>query len=287
MTNPHIRDVSQALIVSITEEELANRLVQQGKVVICHQGFYWEQTIPGFYQPIHLMSGLSVKSATRPTPFCWGFRAALCKDDTAIANGAIPIHLLSNVEDYDLQSLSSNRRSHLRKCSRMVKIVELTDSQILHEQGYEVFASAVKRTGYGKIKNYLAQIANIDFGYCLVIAGLIDGKLGGYLVGYAINEIAYIHEVNISTEALSTCISTGLHFEFVQACRRSDKIRAVVHGLHAKEDEALCVFKAGMGFPVNSIPAKVQINPIIGKFIRWRYPYKYYRLTGWDCPNLS
>lgn len=116
----------------------------------------------------------------------------------------------------------------------------------------------------------------------LILAGLIDDKLGGYLTGYAVNETAYMEDAVLATEALSTNIGTGLRFEFVQICRRYKRICEVVSGLHAREDRELCVFKEGMGFPVKHVPAKVKMNPIFEKIIRWRYPHKHYRLTGHD-----
>jgi hypothetical protein len=43
--------------------------------------------------------------------------------------------------------------------------------------------------------------------------------------------------------------------------------------------EDFSAFKEDMGFPVKHIPALVQINPLVEKFIRWRYPLQYYYLT--------
>lgn len=116
----------------------------------------------------------------------------------------------------------------------------------------------------------------------MILAGLIDGKLGGYIEAHAVDGTAYIQSVYVATEALSSYIGTGLVFDFVQICQRSDKIHQIVYGQHSREDEALCVFKDGMRFPVKHIPAKVRINPLVGNFIRWRNPNSYYRLTGRD-----
>ena len=276
-------DVSQALLSPFTEEELAIWHRSIGKHVIYHQGCYWRETAFGFYEPLHWIARLSAKQATHPALFCWGFRTALCKDDTAVANGTMPIHLLTNVREYDLQSLGSNRRNHLRRCYKRTKIIQLTDPVLLQEQGYEVLLSSSNRTAYEKApskEEYLVSLPVFSTP-CgrLVLAGLNDGKLGGYLSGYAISGTAYIEEVRIATEAYSSYVGIGLVFEFVQACRRGN-IHEVVYGLHSREDSALCVFKEGMGFPVKHIPTKVEINPIIGKFIQLRHPHKYYRLTG-------
>lgn len=286
MNDLQMREVSKAVLSSMTEAELANRQrEQEGVHVVCHRGRYWRETSPGFYEPSHRMARLSAEQATPPVPLlCWGFRAALCEDDAAVANGSIPIHLLSNVEGYDLQGLSSNRRYHLRKCRKLVELVELANPALLQEQGYEVVLSALKRTAHKKApsrEDYLADIADYTSpGRRLILAGLIGTKLGGYITAHAVNGTAFIDKVYLATEALLTHIGTGLVFEFVQVCRRSGEIREIVYGLHTPEDSALSVFKEGMGFPVKHVPTKVQMNPIIGKFICWRYPHVYYRLTG-------
>lgn len=82
------------------------------------------------------------------------------------------------------------------------------------------------------------------------------------------------------TEVLTTNITTGLVVDFVQVCRRSGEISEVVYGLHSREDFLLCQFKEGLGFPVKHLPTKVMMNMVIGKIIQWRWPHKYYRLTG-------
>jgi len=279
-----IRDISDTSLYSMSEDEFARWQRESGEHVIYHRDRYWKQTVPGFYQPLHWMARLKNEQATRPTPLCWGFQATLREEDAAHANGAIPIHLLTDLEGYGLQSLPSKRRTHLRKCYRLVKFVELLSPSLLQEQGYEVVCSALSRTVHTKLptkEQYLSSLNNyVVPERRIVLAGLINDKLAGYLTGYAINETAYMEDAMLTTEALSTNIGTGLRFEFVQICRRSEQIRQVVSGLHAREDRSLCTFKENMGFSVHAIPAKVQINPIAKQLLQWRYPDKYYRLTG-------
>jgi hypothetical protein len=284
MNDSQMRDVSEAVLTSMTEEECANWRHQQLAHIVYHRGRYWEEIRSGFYQPIHWLARLSAKQATRPVQLCWGFRGALHEDEAVAANGSMPVHLLSNIESYDLQNFSSKRRFHIRKCRKLVKIVEVVSPTLLQEQGYKVVLSAITRTAYSKApakEDYLKSLAHdyITPRHRLILAGLIDAKLGGYLTAYAVNGTAYIEHVYIATEALPTSIGSGLIFEFVQICRRS-KIHEVAYGQHSREDRALCVFKEGMGFPVKHIPTKVCMNPIIGQFIHWYRPHAYYRLTG-------
>jgi hypothetical protein len=38
-----------------------------------------------------------------------------------------------------------------------------------------------------------------------------------------------------------------------------------------------------IGFQVKYAAIKVQVNKFMEIFMRWKYPHKYYRLTGHDC----
>ncbi len=277
-------DVNEPILYSMTEQEFANWQIQQGRRVIHHQGRYWKQTFTGFYEPLHWIARFTPQEASFSTLLSWGFRAALHDKNASEANSSIPVHLLSNIANYGLQNLSANRRKHLRQCQKKVKILQLTCPKLLQQQGYEVVISAAKRTEYLPVPSqtkYLASLVNyVDPKRRLILVGIVGNKLGGYISGYAVNGTAYFEHLYISTETITTNINLGLIFEFVQACQRSGTIHEIVYGLHAPEDEKLCVFKNSIGFSVHHIPAIVKINPAIAQLIRWRYPYKYYRLTG-------
>lgn len=281
-----MRDVSEAVLTSMTEEEFARWRCKEGANVVFHRGCYWEERRFGFYQPIHLLARLQIQQATRPMQFCWGFLASLCEDDAVSANGSIPIHLLSNIQNYDLYSINKNSRQNIRKNRHLFNIVELTDTQLLQEQGYDVFLSATTRTQWKSLlsrEKYIAKL--VDYVVPkrrLILAGLNDTKLCGYITGYAINGTAYGEDLYITTEASEYNLNRILLFEFVQVCRRYGGIYEFAIGQHWREKPGVVEFKERMGFPITYIPAKVEINPLVEQFIRWKYPHQYYRLTGHD-----
>ena len=269
----------------LTEAELARRRRAEGVRVISHAGHYWEQVgAPGFFQPVHLLARLTAEEATRPTPFCWGYRAALTPSTAGAANGTVPIVRLANLETYDLSNLSSNRRRQLRRCQRLVRIVQLTGPALLLEQGYETVVDALSRTRHQQPpsrQGYVTELKRyFQGGHWCVLAGLVDGRLGGYLDLYAVDGIAYGVNAYYSTWALRTNISMGLLFEMIQVCRRSQGMRMFVGGLHSREVPGLCDFKDSLGFVVDHVPIKWSMHPLARAFIRWRRPHMYYRLTG-------
>ena len=85
-------NLSEAVLISETEEEFARRRKQGNGKIFHHQGRYWEELRSGFYQPIHLLARLKGKEATKPKLLCWGFRSALSEGDRINVNGSIPVH---------------------------------------------------------------------------------------------------------------------------------------------------------------------------------------------------
>lgn len=285
MPETQVRDVSEAGFAVLTERELAERRRKEGVRVLEHGGHYWEQVgAPGFFQPVNLLARLRPEEATRPTPLSWGYRAALAPEATGAANGKVPVVRLPDLASYELSSLSSNRRNKLRKCQRLVRIVQLTGPALLVEQGYDVLIDALSRTRHQKLpsrESYLSEVKKYFQGdHWCVLAGLVDGKLGGYLDGYVVDGIAYGWNAYYARWALPTNLSTGLVFEFAQLCRRLGNIHTLVGGLESREAPKLSQFKNDMGFVVEHIPIKWEMNRLAQTFIRWRRPHSYYRLTG-------
>jgi hypothetical protein len=279
------REVSAAVLTSGDEQILAASRRQDGRKVIMHRGRYWMEVPRGFYQPVHWLARVRADEATAPRSLAWGFRATLHDGDGAShANGALPVHLLTDVPGYTYEALPKRRQRNLRTSRKRATIVELTGPDLLREQGFDVRRSAEERTGYGHAgprEGYLAALDQYFVpGSRLVVAGIVDGRLGGYITGTAVDGTAYIDNVWIATEALRSAIGTGMVFEFVQACRRGGEVREVAFGLHSAEDIPLVTFKDDLGFPVVSVPAKFRINRLVAAVLRRRYPYQYYRLTG-------
>ncbi len=281
---PGILNVEKVTINPMTEEQWADVLRRKGERVVCHRGRYWRESMRGFYEPVHLMAALTEEEATRPRFGCWGFRTRLNDASVGLANGTIPFSLCSNVVDYSEQTLTPGRRNHLRRCRKRIQIVQLKDAEILRDQGRDVMLSAIRRTDYGHAPDLEEYSSSVDLlvqdPHMLVLAGLAGDRLAGYMTGYAVGDVAYIQNVFLATEFLSTYVGTGIHFEFVQACRLAGTINQIVHSQHLIEDSRLCTFKAGMGFPPAYPPSRISIPPILSTLLRYRYPYKFYRLTG-------
>lgn len=283
MSREAARPASEAVVRSLTEEEMARWCERRGVRIVRHAGRYWKTTHPGFYEPLHWLARLTPEEATRPAR-CLGFRAVLTDTAGGHANGVLPAHVLASVADYGPHLFSSNRRYHLRKARRLVEFVELTSTALLEEHGYEVTVSALTRTGHARApsrEDYLASLR--EYGVAdtrTVLAGFFDGRLAGYVDGWAVDGTAYLEHVHVETAALPTHVNTGLVVEFVEACRRGGQIRDVVYGLHTPEDESLCLYKERIGFPACRFPSRVWMLPGVEPLLRRLRPHVAYRITG-------
>lgn len=287
-----VRDAAdQAVLPSITEDQRVAWRKAQGARIVRYQGRYWESKPRGFYHALHWMARMEPEQAKCPSPFCWGYRATLDSAFSEEANGTLPVHLCEHVDDYSFDNIGSKRRNKIRNCQKQVDLVEILEPGLLCDQGYQVFLSAHERTRYGKrlsFDEYCAQSSGyFGPGRGMVLGGIVQGRLGGYVAAYAVGRTAYIDNVVIATDALSTNIGTGLIFELMQACRRAGAIREAVYGLHAPEDSPLTKYKEEMGFPAVHIPTRYWFAPFLGPVVRQRAPFVYYRLTGKALPDVN
>ena len=120
-------------------------LTERGEKVHEHEGSYWRRVAPGFLEPVHRLARMTIAQVTRPTRSSWGYRATLRDADASHANGAIVPYLIRDLDAYDETHLNKRKRDALRQCLRQTRIVRLTDTGLLREQGYGVYSSYAER----------------------------------------------------------------------------------------------------------------------------------------------
>jgi hypothetical protein len=278
------RTITEATLTVMSEADLAGLRRVEGGHVVQSWGRWWEEMRPGFYHSIHWAARHHRHEARRPTLLCWGFRTTLADDAVSFANGALPMHMLSDLEHYEIDVLSKRRRYLVRKCLKCARIVQVMEPGLLREQGYEVRLATSQRLGIWappSKQQYLAELDQYVESSRFIIAGLSgEGKLGGYMDAFVVDGTAYVDRVYLAPEGMAMELGSGLLFEFIQVCRRSGKVREIVHGLHIPSNKGLNFFKEAMGFAIVRMPSRFWILEPIGRFIRWRQPESYYRLTG-------
>lgn len=273
----------EAEVQVLTEPEFAALRREEGARVVEHRGRYWQEILPGFYEPLPYLARLRAEEATRPTWRCWGYRAALADEDMAEAEAAMPIHIIRDLQSYGEWALKRQQKQDLRRALKEMVFLHLTDSVLLEHQGYDVYSSHARRLnircGLQK-SSYLEMIRNWTKD-CrqLVIVGLCNGVLCGYGHSYLVEDTGYLATLHIATEALQTNVGVALYFIILEVMQRR-KISLATSGLHRPENKGLAVFKRRVGFELTNIPCRFSVPPLVASGIRTLRPYTYYRFTG-------
>ncbi len=278
-------DASLAVVQPLTEEQLAAQRARNGEKVRLVNGRFWRETLRGFFEPIHWLARLAPTEATRPA-LAWGFRAALDDEDTAAANASLPLHLIGDLSTYEESTLPSDARRAIRRLARQeVQIIQVTDPRILRDQGYDILLDWHQRVGRpgpplsrDEYLNEADKRVNSD-GW-LTLAAIEGNRLLGYQTAFAVDDVAYLHEIKVATAVLSRGLTAVLDFEAVKAFKRIDSVRRATIGLHEPEKPSLTAYKVRHGFPVVQVPARVWMLRPAELFLRLRSPMAYYRLTG-------
>jgi hypothetical protein len=201
-----------------------------------------------------------------------------------MANGATPVVVVRDL-DSCLPSLTAKRRNSIGRSLQVVRFVELLTPDLLLHQGYDVVLSAHGHNAYygrppspERYRREAEALFRPRSG--LVLACLVDGRLLGYSISYAVGPTAYSDVMFLHADALPYHVSDCIYWQLMEIYRRSGQIREVVNGLHAPERAGLCRYKERMGYSVVRVPARAWFAPLAGSIIRAKRPHAYYRLTG-------
>lgn len=282
----HISEETNCLpkpkLTVMTEVEFAAMRKEEGARVVECDGRYWENTFPGFFQPIHLLARFNAGALRRPSLFCWGYRAALAEEDAHVANGSIPVHL-TDVHGFSEQSLPDSRKEDLRRCRRQVQFRQEQDPAIFLDQGWEVFRSAQSRVPHGKPmtrEQYLIDIKKrVSDPRWIFIIGVVQGKLAGYVENYAVDDTIYGHEMYVATDQMRTGIGTGLDIELIKLAAEFQSIQQICWGYHCPERQGITKYKSTISNVVQ-VASHVSIPSMAESLIKTRRPRTYYHLTG-------
>jgi len=283
---------SEAVVRSASEGELAELLAREGGKVRLAHGRHWLETKPGFYEPVHWLARFTAAQARRPG-LCWGYRAALRDHDIDKANGFVPTHVLDGVQDYSESALPKDVRRYLRRLPKEgVRIVRLTDARILEDQGYELLRDFRARVGIkGALDDHEGYVSSmrrrVEDDSWLVLAGLVSDRLLGYVTVMVVEDTAHLMKAVIATDATGLRLNKALDHETLCVLARHTQITEVEAGLHTPDVPGLAEYKIRLGFRVKMLPARVGIGWPARVYLRSRYPYKYYRLTGRMAPRQA
>jgi hypothetical protein len=247
------------------------------------RGRCFERMAPGFYQPIALLCPVDSADYKRLSSFTLGVRVATSSEDTSAANGTIPAYLLSDLRGFSLEALPPTRRQAIRKGLRSAQFQLLNEPSALLKEGYIAAQSSYARTGkkVPKYANYCREVVTWFDDGRVVLASYVEGRLVGYIDGFAIDGVGYGSRFIVHTDALQLGVASALLYMMIKAFARSPHVEKMMNGLDTSHDRAsLDHFKRSFGFKLVHVPSFVTMAPGVGSFLKWAYPGKYYRFVG-------
>ena len=279
-------DWEEAALPVLDEAGCAAWQAARGGRVVEHRGRYWLESSRFFFQPVHHLARLSRAEATRPVPWCLGFRALLTADDGAHASGAMPAHLLPASPTYSLARLSQHRRREIRQGLRSFDLVALTGPDLLLDQGFATAREAHARNP-GIVLPDEATFRRTVLSYFdppqgLLLAALRGDRLIGFSLTFAVGHAVYHDLVYVGREGLKCRAPICLFHALADIATRDPRLVELMHGLHVRDNPGLCEFKRRLGLEVTRLPARVWLAPGVKELLRLRSPHRYYRLTGQD-----
>jgi hypothetical protein len=276
-------DADTATVRPYTEAGLAEQLAATGTVIRFAHGRYWRRMKRGFYAPLHWLARMTPLEARRPG-LCWGYVAGLEDRYRDAANASIPINLAADIATYSTADLPKSTRRGLRLLDELgIRIVKLTDAEVLHEQGYDLVSDWRLRKGLSPLprSRFLAEMDSvIDDDAWLVLAAMDGDTMLGYATAWAVDSSGYLHSYAFATAASNLRLSAALNYEAVVAFKRIGSVKEVSPGIAEPDFPGSTAYKIEQGYPIVRIPARLSLPWPVARYLRARRPHAYYRLSG-------
>jgi hypothetical protein len=281
--------VTRQTLEALTADERAEQLRRDGDTIRSIAGRPWRVHGPGLLAPVHWLWRLD--DADELPKGRIGYRCALGPSLRSMATGAIPLHVMQDLEAYDPRSLPKSLRNYLNALPRRgVRIERVSDPETLASEGYEVMLDWRRRVdGIGPTpspERHRVRISRAvsDKGW-VVVAGFQEDRLVGYATGYVVERAAYLDTNVVATEALRLGVSNGLDQALLEAFREVPGVTEVWAGFHEPQRAGLTTFKVRQGFPVVMVPARHCLPAPLEALIRRARPLTYYHWTGRGLPD--
>jgi hypothetical protein len=270
----------------LSEAELAEWQSGDRRIVF-RQGRYWFDHW-GFFRLLHFAATMPADRVSRPSGTCWAYHVLLPDEDAQYANAWYPVHLIRNLSEFGEDALGSNARKELRRCQNTLRVIRVSDPDLLRAQGWAIFSQNARRIEMGTEvteKAYLAGVDSLVTDTRRVILGAMDGdRLLSYIETYAVEGTAYTQATRVGDEGISRRISGFLPYEAAQFYRRSGQVEQLCAGVPVPQRMGISVFKERWGMPIVLMPARFWSPKPFRALLKAARPEAYIRAIGPPAP---
>ncbi len=253
------------------EAEYAQQLLEQGYSVHFHDDVWWVTVVPGFCRPVWRSRCFPVNGA-RPK-FSKSFLGFSHSTDPEYANSrpyqVIQRDIASN-EKFSIDSLSSNRRSKVRRGLKRVDVQLTNDIAASLPQMMDVVIDARQRTGAGKPaefyskhgqrwQNSIENVAKQKDNF--FILALLDNRVVAYFHCIVVEQTMSITAAKSHSDFLSEYPNDALVFTAMDYAYNHWNCQSIIYGDFSPDDSQLNQFKFGYGFQCHEIAQYEFLRP--------------------------
>lgn len=243
-----------------------------GSRVRTDRGRTWVSGTRGIWRPVAFLDPVDPGDVRFPSPTAIAVQGVVA--DPALATSNKPWVVFPDLADYGAARMAKVKRRDLRRALREFDYRVLVDPSLLADQGWEVASAAAVDSGSWTPSDETAYRTYVralfDGMPPLVVAGTQEGRLAGYLMSYAIRDVAYLQDLYIAPWARTRNTGAGLYWLTLQAWRmvpgvtRASAGRALGTGVDA--------YKQTIGAQVVDLPLVTRIRRPVAHLLRRRRP---------------
>jgi hypothetical protein len=251
---------------------MATFLEQLGHRVVRGKCCYWYDQAYRFFAAFPHAQPVSPDRAELRQVFgatrCLGVRFVASPESPGRASYA----LMLDDRSYDLESLSANTRSKVRRGLKQCE-VRRVDPAFVRAHGHAANDDTLRRTGftadmYDWNRYWDAVTASPDVE---AWGALREGRLLAYLVAVPVDGCAEIHVARSADDGLRHYPNNALLFTAARNLLRQPDIERILFGLESLEAVAgVDSFKEGMGFTRRPIRQRIVFHPLAEPIVRAR-----------------
>lgn len=260
-------------------ETFAEWLRRQGFHVIRTASSYWYNQGPRVYQafPYH--------RCIQPTDeelreFLVKEKAVALRYSTPleVSEGKISYHVVFEDNPYDLQTLSANARSKVRRGLKRCKVDQIS-VDVLADEGWGLLEDTLGRQGRlgGMNKSEWRQL-------CLAVEGLpgfeawgalVEGRLAASILTTCIDGVCYMLYPQSHREHFSSYVNNALSYTVSNEMVSRPEIHTVFYGVHPLDaPSSMDEFKLRMGYKATPVRQRVVFHPLLETL---------FNVTGTSC----
>lgn len=257
----------------MTSEEYAKQQISMGMDVHCNDGVWWLKVRPFFFQPANPWQVIEPDKA-KPKFIKSFLGYSHLVSEVKYANKSRPKLVLGRekLENFGIQSLSSKRRSTVRKGLKLnqVKKIDCIDTYINDIQSISISTAARTKHGkpahyytkeYEKWKQFIVKLSKLTTGEWW--GAFFDNKLIAYVYTFHVDDVVTISAAKSHSDYLDKCPNDALIFTIVDYCKNLPNCRKIDYGDWSTNNPNLNDFKQRFGFEKVDLPIYLNLNPMV------------------------